>query len=76
MRRLIDKFICVRCADSDKCIPEKWQCDQFKDCADASDEQDCDIAERIEESRTAQPTFSNARTFPFIQSLAPTSPSK
>lgn len=34
----------------------------LEDCADASDEQDCEYAD---ESQTGNPTFENARTFPF-----------
>ncbi|XP_066298015.1 transmembrane protease serine 3-like [Branchiostoma lanceolatum] len=29
------------CASGDECIPWRWQCDTFNDCADASDENMC-----------------------------------
>lgn len=55
-------FIC-RCESSDKCIPDKWRCDQFDDCPDASDELNCDYSD-ADESSPIQQKYENARTYP------------
>ena len=33
-----EEFLCV---SSKKCIPIKWRCDDFVDCHDSSDEENC-----------------------------------
>ena len=45
-----NQFECVDNHIVIKCIPLDWKCDDAKDCADNSDEMDCDIPE----GRTAE----------------------
>lgn len=37
-----------RCPGTDKCIPEKWFCDNHIDCQDGADERDCVSSESWE----------------------------
>ncbi|XP_035791201.1 putative vitellogenin receptor [Anopheles albimanus] len=48
-----------RCADGRKCISAKRRCDKVRDCADASDEANCDGYVRHGECRESQFTCAN-----------------
>lgn len=63
----------LRCAGSDKCIPEKWHCDQYEDCPDKSDEQDCIFDDDI---KSSTPKYVNARVYAFAQEQSPNSPTR
>lgn len=55
-----------RCYSSQKCIPDKWRCDEYDDCPDASDEADC-----FEEDQTLPPPLGNTRVYSFTQEQSP-----
>lgn len=38
---LCDQNTHFECANGEKCIKRAWMCDQFNDCEDGSDEEEC-----------------------------------
>lgn len=50
-----------------------FQIKYIEDCPDASDEEDCELAD---ESQTRNPAFENARTFPFANSQNSITPTR